>query len=132
MIVNKHTINGKLGSTVCYTLPNIRFDNSDNCLKWDSFRFYTPEADKIAENGFAYFDVPADQVLIERDESLNKHLLVFITKSQGIEAIELLQGAENESNNFGLEGDIVISVTIPAVQNEEIIINYKEVTNGKH
>jgi hypothetical protein len=130
MILNKHTIKGKKGETVCYTLPNFRFDSSDNKLKWDAFRFYTPEGNQTDDQGFKYFDVPGDEVLIERDDTLNKELLIIVTKDQGTEVVEILEGAETEAITIGLEGDIAASGFIPADPGEEISINYKEVTDG--
>ena len=50
MILNRHTIKGKKGETVCYALPNFRFDSSDNKLKWDAFRFYTPEGNQTDDH----------------------------------------------------------------------------------
>ncbi|NIM11528.1 MAG: hypothetical protein GTO45_16530 [Candidatus Aminicenantes bacterium] len=130
MILNRHTIKGKKGETVCYTLPNFRFDSSDNKLKWDAFRFYTPEGNQTDDDGFKYFDVPGDEALIERDDTLNKELMIIVTKDQGTEVVEILEGAETEAIVIGLEGDIVAAGFIPADAAEEITIDYKEVTNG--
>jgi hypothetical protein len=130
MILNKHTIRGKKGSTVCYTIPNFHFDINDNHLKWDDFRFYTPLGESMDEEGFRYFDVPADEVLIERDDTLTKDLIIIATQEEGVEVIETLEGAEGEVITIGLEGDIIVSGTIPASEEEEITIDYKEVTNG--
>ncbi|MCP5053369.1 MAG: hypothetical protein GY940_39760, partial [bacterium] len=55
MILNKNTVQGKKGETVCYTMPGFQFDDSDNNLKWDAFRFYTPEGDITDEEGHRYF-----------------------------------------------------------------------------
>jgi hypothetical protein len=130
MILNKHTIKGKKGETVCYTLPNFRFDSSDNKLKWDAFRFYTPEGNQTDDDGFKYFDVPGDDALIERDDTLNKELMIIVTKDEGTEVVEILEGAETEPITIGLEGDIVAAGFISADAAEEITIDYKEVTNG--
>jgi hypothetical protein len=130
MILNKHTIRGKKGSTVCYSLPNFHFDSNDNHLKWDDFRFYTPVGESMDEEGFRYFDVPADEVLVERDDMLAKDLMIIATQDEGVEVIETLEGAEGEVITIGLEGDVIISGTIPAVDEEEVVIDYKEVTNG--
>jgi hypothetical protein len=130
MVLTKNTVKGKKGKTVSYTLPNLRFDITDNKLKWDAFRFHTPEGNQTNNEGFKYFDVPADEVLIERDDTLNKQLIIKITRDSGTEAIEILEGAEIEAIIIGLEGDVVAAGFIPANLEEEIIINYKEVTNG--
>ena len=126
----KHTIYGKKGSTVSYSIPNIRFDNDESKIKWDSFRFYTPKGDKVDTDGFKYFDVPEDEVAIIRDDDLNKMLIIIATVDQGIEAIESFEGEESETITIGLEGDIIISAVIPTSLENEIIVDYKEVTNG--
>jgi len=126
----KHTIHGKKGSTVCYSISNFRFDSSDETIKWDAFRFYTPKGDKTDEQGFLYFDVPSDEVSITRDDDLNKMLVVLVTVGNGVEAIETFEDDEGEPITIGLEGDIIISSFIPVSPLQEIIIDYKEVTNG--
>ncbi|MCP5105082.1 MAG: hypothetical protein GY950_16965 [bacterium] len=128
MIINKSTIRGVKGTTVCYTLENFRFDNSDGQIKWDAFKFYTPLGDLTDDEGFKYFDVPADDVPIDRDADLSKGLMVMVTKDNGIEAIETLEGAESDMVSIGLEGDIIVSGYIPSDPGEDIIIDYKEVT----
>lgn len=130
MQLNKHTIQGKKGATVCYTLTNFRFDSSDNKLKWDAFRFYTPEGNQTDDEGFKYFDVPADEYLIERDDTLDKEFMIIADKEEGIEIVEILEGAETEAIIIGLEGDIMAAGFIPADPAAEINIDYKEVTNG--
>jgi hypothetical protein len=130
MQLTKHTIHGKKGTTVCYTLPNFRFDSSDNKLKWDAFRFYTPEGDRADDEGFKYFHVSGDEYLIERDDTLNKEFMIIVTKDEGTEVVEILEGAETEAIVIGLEGDIVAAGFIPADAAKEITIDYKEVTDG--
>jgi hypothetical protein len=130
MTINKKIIKGKKGETVCYTLLNFRFDSSDNKLKWDAFRFYTPVGNQTDDNGFKYFDVPGDGALIERDDTLNKEFMLIVTKDQGAEVVEILEGAETEAIVIGLEGDIVAAGLIPADVAEEITIDYKEVTDA--
>lgn len=129
MIFNKHTITGKKGETVCYTMPNFRYDSEDNKLKWDAFRFYTPLGQLSDEEGNMYFDVSSDEVLIERDDTLNKTNLIKVT-NEGVEVIEILEGAQMEEIIIGLEGDIVCTGFIPVDTAEEITIDYKEVVNG--
>ncbi len=126
----KHTIQGKKGVTVCYTIPNFRFDDDAKQLKWDAFRFHTPEGDKKDADGFQYFDVPADYVPIQRDDQLNKQLLVITTLKKGVEALEIYQGATPEPITIGLEGDIIATGIIPSDPNRDIIIDYKEVTDA--
>jgi hypothetical protein len=130
MLLSKHIIQGKKGHTVCYTLENFRFDSSDNMLKWDAFRFYTPLGGSIDGEGFNYFDVPAEAIPIERDDTLNKDLLIIATNDNGVDVVETLEGANGEDFSIGLEGDVIVSGFIPAAVEEEIVIDYKEVTNG--
>jgi hypothetical protein len=130
MILNKHTIHGEKGKTVCYSMPDFRFDASDNKLKWGAFRFYTPEGGSVDEEGFAYFDVPAEEILIQRDESLDKEIIITTTRDNGAEAVEILEGAEIEPIIVGIEGDFVATGFIPASPHQEIVIDYKEVTDG--
>jgi hypothetical protein len=128
--LTKHTIKGKIGSTVVYRLANLRFDESDNKLKWDSFRFYTPLGNRVDEKGYKFFAVPADEIPIERDDILDKELAVIITEKNGVEAVEIFEDAENETISIGLEGDIVVTGFIPADPQKEIELHYKEVTHG--
>lgn len=126
----KHTIKGKMGSTIVYRLTNLGFDESVNKLKWDSFRFYTPLGNQVDENDRRYFEVPADEIPIERDDTLNKEIQVKITKDEGVEMIEVFEGAETDPISIGLEGDIVVFGVIPTDPQNDIEIHYKEVTNG--
>lgn len=130
MILKKHTIRGKKGKTVCYSIPNIRFDETQNVLKWEAFRFYTPVGNQKDEHGFEYFDVTADEIPIQREKDLDKHLVVKVSRDEGVEAIEVLEGAQHETMTVGLEGDFVINGYIPSDPAIEIAIDYKEVTNG--
>lgn len=130
MQLNKHTVQGKKGKTVCYTLTNFRFDPGENKLKWDAFRFYTPEGGQTDEEGFAYFDVPADEIPILRDDSLNKEFMILVTKDEGVEFLEVLEDAEIQGFSIGLEGDIAATGFIPTNPGEEIVIDYKEVSHG--
>lgn len=130
MFLEKKTIKGEKGKTVCYSIQNLRFDSSDNRIKWDTFRFYTPEGNEIDSQGFNYFDVPADEVLIERDDTLNKYIMIIVTKDTGTELLEIYEDAEMEAVTIGLEGDIIVYGFIPADTATEITISYKEVTNG--
>ncbi|NIR04220.1 MAG: hypothetical protein GTN82_02205 [Candidatus Aminicenantes bacterium] len=130
MIINKQITREKKGKTVCYTLSNFRYDDSDSKLKWDAFKFYTPVGNQVDDQGFHYFDVLGDEVLIERDDTLNKGIEIKVISNEGVEVIEIYEGAETEAIIIGLEGDIIVSGSIPADLQAEIIIDYKEVTHG--
>jgi hypothetical protein len=121
----KKTIIGKKGKTVCYQLNNFRFENSSIC--WDSFNFYTPTGTQFDGEGNAYFEVPSISELIERDEILNKEVLFKVTQTEGIEIIEILEGATPPSISIGIEGDIVCVIYVPTDPQESIQIEYKEV-----
>lgn len=130
MRINKQIIVGEKEKSVCYNVKNFRFDEGDNKLKWDDFKFYTPAGPKKDNRGFHFFDVPADEVTIKRDDALNKSLMVMVTRDRGIEAVEIYEGAEAENISIGLEGDIVITGFIPADPMVEITVDYKEVSDG--
>lgn len=125
----KITITGKKGKTVNYS-P--QFQENENALSWESFRFYTPVGGAVDAQGFNYYDVPAGQVQIEREE-IPKTLLIIVTQERGVEAMEIYQGAEAtmEPVIIGLEGDIIATGRIPADVQEEILIQFKEVINGQ-
>jgi hypothetical protein len=124
MIITKKTVQGKKGETVCYSIPNFQWNVATSTISWDTFKFYTP-AGELVEEGYKYFQVEANAVLIERDTSLNKTLIV-IAKSTGVEALEIYEGI-TETINVGLEGDIIITGIIPANTGIEIQVEYKEV-----
>lgn len=130
MILKKHTIQGRKGKTVCYSLPNFRYDGSDNKLKWDAFRFYTPLGHIADNEGFRFFNVMGEQILLRRDERFNKELNVRITQERGIEVFDVPEGTETDSFATGLEGDVVITAFIPADPDDEITVDYIEVTDG--
>jgi len=125
----KITITGKKGKTVNYS-P--QFQENENALSWESFRFYTPVGGAVDAQVFNYYDVPAGQVQIEREE-IPKTLLIIVTQERGVEAMEIYQGAEAtmEPVIIGLEGDIIATGRIPADVQEEILIQFKEVINGQ-
>jgi hypothetical protein len=125
MIIQMKTVQGKKGETVCYSIPNFAYNEASSSLSWDTFRFYTPEG-ILDEGGYKYFEVEEDEVLVERDMSLNKALFV-IAKSTGVEAIEIYEGT-SANISMGLEGDIIITGYIPADTGVEIQVEYKEVT----
>lgn len=125
MNIKKTTIKGEKEKTVCYQLNNFRFENGSIC--WDAFKFYTPLGTQ--SDGNNYFDVPAISELIERDD-INKEVLIKVTQSEGIEIIEILEGATPPSISIGLEGDIVCTVYVPTDTQESIEIQHKEVTDG--
>jgi hypothetical protein len=128
VVLQKRVIGGRLGETLCYKLKNFRYDDVEFKIKWDSSRFYTPAGLSIDEAGHKYFDIPATEILIERDEVLNKDLVVIAKAGQEVEVIETLEGAESESETIGPNGDFICSGYIPASLNEDIIIYYKEAT----
>lgn len=125
----KITITGQKGKTVNYS-P--QFQENENALSWESFRFYTPVGGAVDAQGFKYYDVPAGQVQIEREE-ITKTLLMIVRQNQGVEVLEIYQGAEAtmEPIIIGLEGDIICDGRIPADPGEEISIQFKEVINGQ-
>jgi hypothetical protein len=127
MLFSKKIIHGIKGKTVCYSINNIR--DETGYLKFDGFAFFTPFGSQQDQEGYKYFDVPADQILVERDESLDKTLLIKVTESI-VEAIEIYDGAEFEPINIGLEGDIVAMIYIPSDSGKDIEVEYKEVING--
>ena len=129
--LEKSTIIGKKGITVVYSINNFRFDSQDNKLKWDAFKFYTPEGN-LEEDSFKYFDVSAEEYLIERHASLNKQLLIKVTVADGIEAIEIEEGVNSPMIEIGLEGDIIIFADIPTDTAKDITVNYKEVLDGNN
>jgi hypothetical protein len=124
MEIIKNQIKGKKGVTVCYTIPNFRFDETESKLKFDEFKFYTPAGEQ--DDGVKYFDVAGDEVLLERDTELDKKIFIVCTKDEGVIAYEILEG-EDLDLIYGLEGDIVCIVFIPADPMEKIKIEYKEV-----
>jgi hypothetical protein len=130
MILKRVTIHGRKGETVCYSLPNFRYDGIDKKIKWDAFRFYTPLG-QIADNeGFRFFNVIGKQILMQRDKSFNKELFVKITQERGIEVFEVPEGTETNSFATGLEGDIVVTAFIPTNPIDEITVEYKDVIDG--
>lgn len=126
MSINKLSIEGTKGVTVCYSIPNITFTN--NHLTWDTFKFYTPLGTQSDTEGNNYFDVLALDELINRDDTLNKDVYVIVTAS-GIEIIEILEG-EQYSMSIGMEGDWVCRLIVPSDTGQEILVEYKEVTDG--
>lgn len=128
-MISKTIIIGKKGKTVIYS-PQLQV--YENTLSWEGFRFYTPVGGAVDTAGFHYFDAPAGEILLEREE-LSKTLLLIITQERGVEALEIYQGAEAEMDSIviGLEGDIVATGYIPADPNVEISISFKEVLNGE-
>ncbi|MCP5106005.1 MAG: hypothetical protein GY950_21655 [bacterium] len=138
MKLEKLTIHGKKGKTVCYSLPNFRFDDRDNKLKWDAFRFYTPVGKIADQEGRRFFNVMGAEVLIRRNHSRDSKLILKITRERGLEVLEFPDsartaaagdGAASFTGHADLEGDIVATAFIPANPGKEIVIHYKEVTH---
>ncbi len=126
--LKKKTIIGTYNFTVVYTINNFRVDG--NYIKWDSFKFYTPEG-TLTENetGYKYFNVSTEEYLLERHPLLHKNLLIKVDETNGLMAIEVEEGSNGEMIEFGLEGDIIITGYIPSTSNgSDIEIQYKEVT----
>lgn len=132
MAVNltKHTINGSYENTVVYTITNFRYDDGDDKLKWDAFKFYTPEGTQVEDGtGYHYFDIGTEEYLLERHATLNKELIIKADETSGVEAIEIEEGSEADGITMGLEGDIILSGIIPSTADgSDIEIDYKEVT----
>lgn len=126
MIIIPKTVKGTKGETVCYTIPNFRWNESTSTLAWDSFIFYTPAGSMVDKASYKYFVVEGAEVLVERDSSLNKTFLIIVRKDTGIEALEVFEG-NSTTINIGLEGDIICTGFIPADPAVEIQIEYKEV-----
>lgn len=123
--MKKITVTGEKGKTICYELSNFRYENQ--CVCWDTFRFYSPLGVQVNADGNKYFDVPGISEIIERDDTLNKEVLFKVTQSDGIEVIEILEGASPPYMSVGLDGDIVCVLFVPADPQESIQIEYKEV-----
>ena len=130
MIVKKQIIRGRMGRTVCYSMPNFRFDRSDNKIKWDAFRFYTPLGNIADSEGTRFFNVMGGAIPVHRDRWVNKQLFVKITRNRGIETFQVPGYAKINSRAATLEGDIVVTIFIPTDPGEEITVLYKEVTDG--
>lgn len=127
MNITKTTIKGIKGKTIIYS-P--QFQGNGNILTWNGFRFYTPVGTSADIEG-KYFEVPAGQVTIEREE-ITKTQLIIVRQNQDVEVLEIYQGAEADMEPviIGLEGDIICVGRIPADPVEEITIQFKEVING--
>lgn len=120
--MNLHTIKGKMGKTVIYSIPDFLY--AGNTLSWSAFRFYTPQGDKEDDKG-KYFDVPSISEEITGDPELDLIVSVKVSVS-GIEIVESL--SDNPSDmTVGIEGDIVATLVLPASGTPEV--SYKEVLN---
>lgn len=130
--MNKHTIQGNKGVTVCYTINNLRVEADS--LKFDAFRFYSPAGDQTDGEGFKYFDVPADEVQLDRDPELDTEIQVVhrggITTAYKFypDATENIPGIENTDS----AGDTIINIRIPTDTGTEITVSYKEVTDASN
>lgn len=116
---------GKKGSTIVFSIPGLVL--SGNILSWKEFKFYTPVGNQEEpETGFKYFLIPADSILIERDTTLPKEVIVY-SKSGIVYAQGFYESEEIVLPSFGLEGDILFTVFIPPAG--DIIIQAREVTD---
>lgn len=124
MIIENKNIRGKKGTTVFYTVPNVRVEN--DVLYFDSFPMYTPMGMLTDSEEFAYFQVPADSVSIARDTvDLSKSIVV----SNGLpQCYTNLENTAAEAITVANEGDIIIDVYIPADTGREIVVTVKEVS----
>lgn len=122
--MEKHICIGKKGETVVYTISNLQCVN--NTISWDAFNFFTPVGTQVVD-GFNCFVVQADQILLARDNDLDKEF--YIKVAQGVETAfyQVLDGAECPALNTNKEGDIIIWGKIPSDPGSEIEVNYKEV-----
>ncbi len=136
---NKINIAGKKGKTVCYTIQNLLITEGTTSIniKWDPWRFYTP-AGNLTEAGTdnKYFEVQALDETLTR-ETLDKEIVIAIkldtaSGESNIYVIEkyLVEQGDLPIKIEGLEGDFVLWGTIPADPEQEIQIEYKEVTNA--
>jgi len=143
MIVNltKNIITGNANNTVLYSIENLRFDSVDNKLKWDEFKFYSPNGNYV-DDGFQYldsktgenatksvkyFNVAAGEYLIQRHASLNKIFLIKMAASTGVEIIEIMEGSSFPTIEIDKDGDITIYGEITSDINDDVNISYKEV-----
>lgn len=126
----KHTITGKKGKTVCYTIANIDF--TANTLTWDPFIFYTPHGDLTDAQGNKYFNVPPDSITLQREE-LDKRFYLKISVTAEPELIVIYQDEKPaQPLVVGLEGDICVYGHIPTDPLQEIQIHYKEVLSDPY
>jgi hypothetical protein len=122
-MIEKKTIKGIKGVTLCYTICNPRLEG--NLLKWDAFRFYTPSGNM--DDGDKYYDIPAENVSLEQDSILSKKLQVIVLEGN-IDVVELLEGAQRAAPlQIGLNGDVIITAYIPS--QGDIIVTYKEIVH---
>lgn len=116
---------GKKGSTVVFSIPNLELNG--NVLSWDSFKFYTPVGDQ--DDGYKYFNVDEDEILIERDPIFFREVFVY-----AINGTVTAQGFFEEENislpAFGLNSDVLFVVKIPPEGAGDIEIEQREVTDG--
>lgn len=126
MEITKNTVTGKLGQTVIYSMPNVRYENSSLC--WDSFRFYTPLSSTVDNNNNGYFDVPAGEVEISRDEVFDKTVFIAVEIGKEPTAYSVLEG-ESWSKSIGLEGDFVATIIVPHDTAQPIQCWYIEVSS---
>lgn len=121
----KDTIKGKINATVLYKIPNFRVEG--DLFKFDAFRFYSPAAGTVDESGGRYFDVPADEADISRDDTLDLEIQIIVIYGQETQAIEILKGAAPPDVNVGIDGDLIATIDIPADPARDILVEYKEV-----
>ena len=123
MNIEKKTIKGKKGITVIYTLKNFVITEIPKGIniKWEPFTFYSPKGN---------FSVPGISENIFRDDTLDKTIFVIVSKTNGIEIIEVFEDSEDPGIVIEAEGDIVAFFMFPAYIKKKISGVYKEVING--
>jgi hypothetical protein len=132
-MLNKITINGKKGITVCYQINNFRYDSATSTIAWDLFRFYSPRATETDDEGFNYLTIEAVEIDVTPETNLNKSILIKIsmTDTDAVQVYITYEGeAEPDVKATGSDADIVITGTIPSLNSgESLEIDYKEVTS---
>jgi len=124
--LNKRTVKNVIGKGIVYSFKNFHADENDNKIKWDNFKFYTPLGNLTNANGRRYFEVEAEEYVIERG-TISKRFIIKVDKENGLEAIEWDIDSTREGIRMGLEGDIIVRGFIPSDPTQEITIVYMEV-----
>lgn len=130
--LHEYIISGQKGRTVCYEVKNLSYSEEDKKIKWYSFPFYTPVGELTDEEGYNYFPVPGDEILIERDPLLDKTGFLRVNM-MGSEYVEVFEGAAGDSFHFytGLSGDIIATIHVPCDPDVDITCTYKRVIDGR-
>lgn len=117
MEVKEIKVLGNPKNSIFYTVSNPRIDG--NFVKWDDFRMYTPEGDLTDENGFKYFNVPADEYEIIQDPVLwNGVNIASTVNHKEPYSIEIMEGEQREER-IDKEGDVFIMIPVPPSSSAE-------------